>query len=99
MSTDADAERRRNEHAFTVERFRMVGDGGRVGRALSGIRVERLQSIARVVRNQLLLQVLEADLHAADLHAADMHAVDPRPQVQLTLVSQEMQLREPDPVT
>ena len=94
MSTDADAERRRNEHAFTMERFRMVGDRGRNGRAQSGIRVERLQSIASVVRNQLLAQVIEADLHAADLQAVDMHAVDPRPQVQLTLVSQEMRQRD-----
>lgn len=94
MSTDADAERRRNEHAFTVERFRMVGDRARNRRAQSGIRVERLQSIASVVRNQLLVQVIEADLHAADLQAVDLHATDPRPQVQLTLVSQEMRQRD-----
>ena len=94
MSTDADAERRRNEHAFTVERFRMVGDRAQNGRVQSGIRVERLQSIASVVRNQLLVQVIEADLHAADVQAVDMHAVDPRPQVQLTLVSQEMRQRD-----
>jgi NACalpha-BTF3-like transcription factor len=72
----------------------VVGDEVRNRRAQSGIRVERLQSIASVVRNQLLVQVIEADLHAADVQAVDLHATDPRPQVQLTLVSQEMRQRD-----